>query len=110
MFLEMQLAAEQNKSIPPYEILKMATVNASKAMGLDNADVLAVGKYADIVMLDVKDNDVIPYIVYKGGKKDVKLTMINGQILYENGHYNLKEDIDVINQRAEEISRRLANK
>ena len=110
MFLEMQLAAEQNKTIPPYEILKMATVNASKAMGLDNADVLAKGKYADIIMLDVKDNDVIPYIVNKGSKKDVKLTMINGQILYENGQYNLNESVEEINQRAEEISRRLANK
>ena len=36
--------------------------------------------------------------------------MINGQILYENGQYNLKESVEEINQRAEEISRRLANK
>ena len=89
----------------------MATVNASKAMGLDNIDVLAVGKYADIIMLDVKDNqDVISEIVYRGKKEDVKLTMINGQILYENGSYNIKESIDSIYKKAEEISRRLANK
>ena len=110
MFLEMQLAANQNKDIPPFEILKMATVNASKAMGLDNADVLDVGKYADIIMLDIKDEDAVSYIVKKGSKKDVKLTMINGQILYENGQYSLKESVESINQKAEEISRRLANK
>ena len=110
MFLEMQLAATQNPSIPPFEILKMATINSSKAMGLDNADVLAVNKYADIIMLDVKDDDAISYIVNKGSKKDVKLTMINGQVLYENGHYNIKESVDDINHKAEEISRRLANK
>ena len=110
MFLEMHLAATQNKSIPPYEILKMATVNASKAMGLDNADVLAVNKYADIILVDVKGDGVISYLVNHGNKKDVKLTMINGQILYENGQYNLKESVDSIKQKAEEISRRLANK
>ena len=112
MFMEMQLIVkEQNNAIPPFEILKMATVNASKAMGLDNIDVLAVGKYADIIMLDVKDNqDVISEIVYRGKKEDVKLTMINGQILYENGSYNIKESIDSIYKKAEEISRRLANK
>ena len=110
MFMEMQLIAEQNKNIAPFDILKMATVNSSKAMGLDNADVLKVGKYADIIMLDIKDNDVVSYIVNKGNKKDVKLTMINGQILYENGHYNLKESVEAIHQKAEEISRRLANK
>ena len=110
MFMEMQLIAEQNKSIQPFEILKMATVNSSKAMGLDNADVLKVGKHADIIMLDVKDNNVISYIVNKGNKNDVKLTMINGQILYENGRYNLKDSVESIHQKAEEISRRLANK
>ena len=117
MFREMQLVVKHEKeSIPPYEILKMATVNASKAMCLDNADVLGVGKYADIIMLDLskpnmkKTDDVIKNIVYYGNKDNVVLTMIDGQILYENGVYNIKESVEDIYKKAEEISRRLANK
>ena len=117
MFKEMQLVVKHEKeSIPPYEILKMATVNASKAMCLDNADVLGVGKYADIIMLDLskpnmkKTDDVIKNIVYYGNKDNVALTMIDGKILYENGVYNIKESVEDIYKKAEEISRRLANK
>ena len=110
IFMEMRLIAEQNKTIPPFDIIKMATVNSAKAMGLDDADVLQVDKYADIIMLDIKDSDIIASIVNKGSKKDVKLTMIDGQILYENGQYNLKESVESIHRKAEEISRRLANK
>ena len=117
MFREMQLVVEHQKdAIPSFEILKMATVNASKAMGLDNADVLAVDKYADIIMLDLskpnmkKSGNIIFDIVHYGNKENVLLTMINGQILYENGVYNIKESVEEIYNKAEEISRRLANK
>ena len=104
----------QKGEIPPFEILKMATVNASKARGLDNADVLAVNKYADIIMLDLSNmkqtNDLIKNVVYYGKKENVLLTMINGQILYENGAYKINESVEEIYKKAEEISRRLANK
>ena len=39
-------------TIPDEEILKMATVNGAHAMGLKDADVLAEGKIADIVVFD----------------------------------------------------------
>ena len=114
MFMEMQLlSANQKEVIPPFEILKMATVNASKAMGLDDADVLGVNKYADIIMLDLslpnmkKTDDIIKNIVYYGNKDNVMLTMINGQILYENREFVLNENVQEIHDKAEEISRRL---
>ena len=110
MFREMQLAASNNKDIPAFEILKMATVNAARAMSMFNADVLATGKYADIIMLDIgQDDDSINNIVYDGKEENVKLTMINGKILYENGQYYLSESVDKINQKLEEISRRIEN-
>ena len=115
MFREMQLAASENQTIPAFEILKTATVNAAHAMNMLNADVLAVGKYADIILYDLshinskESNDIINNIVYKGSEKNVKLTMINGKILYENGRYYLNESVDKINEMAEEISRRIEN-
>ena len=120
MFKEMYLAAtlqkvtnNDPKGIPAFEILKMATVNGAKAMGLDKADVLAVGKYADIIMIDLYKpnmqpiNNIVTNLVYAGSKDNVILTMINCQILYENGQYFLKENIDDIYKKAEEITLRL---
>ena len=114
MFREMQLVAKQQKlAIPAFEILKMATVNAAKAMGLDKADVLAVNKYADIIMIDLHKpnmqpiNNIVNNLVYAGSKDNVILTMINGLILYENGQYFLKENIEDIYKKAEEITLRL---
>ena len=120
MFKEMYLAASLQKvtnndakSIPAFEILKMATVNAAKAMGLDNADVLAVDKYADIIMIDLHKpnmqpiNNIVTNLVYAGSKDNVILTMINGKILYQNGQYFLKETPEEIYKKAEEVTLRL---
>lgn len=120
MFKEMYLAATLQKainadpvSIPAFEILKMATVNASKAMNLDKADVLDVNKYADLIMIDLHKpnmqplNNIVTNLVYAGNKDNVKLTMINGRILYEDGHYFINEKIADIYQKAEEIASRL---
>ena len=120
MFKEMYLAAtlqkvtnNDAKSIPAFEILKMATVNAAKAMGLDNADVLAVDKYADIIMIDLHKpnmqpiNNIVTNLVYAGSKDNVILTMINGKILYQNGQYFLKETPEEIYKKAEEVTLRL---
>ena len=120
MFLEMQLASGFQKethhgeeTIPAFEYLKMATVNAAKAMLLDECDVLKVGKYADIIMLDLHQPnmqvspDIIHNIVYEGKVDNVILTMINGVILYENGKYFLKESLESIYQNAEKVIKRL---
>ena len=120
MFKEMYLAATLQKvltndpiSIPAFEILKMATVNASKAMGLDKADILAPGKYADIIMIDLTKpnmqpiNDIITNLVYAGSKDNVILTMINGRILYQDGHYLINEKVEDIYAKASEIASRI---
>ena len=120
MFKEMYLAATLQKvltddpiSIPAFEILKMATVNASKVMGLDEADILAPGKYADMIMIDLSKpnmqplNNIVTNLVYAGSKNNVMMTMINGRILYENGQYFLNESKEEIYAKAEEIATRI---
>lgn len=120
MFKEMYLAAtlqklkeEDPSAISAFDVLKMATVNAAKAMLLDDADVLAVNKYADIIMIDLSKpnmqplNNIVTNLVYSGSKDNVKLTMINGKILYENGHYNINESIEEIYKKAQEVTGRL---
>ncbi len=63
MFLVTGLAKLREKDasvVNGMEVLKMATVNGAKAMGLDDCDVLAEGKEADLIMIDLKQPNMQP--------------------------------------------------
>ena len=99
--------------LPAYEILKMATVNGAKAMGLDDCDVLEVGKKADIIEIDLMRpnmqplNNIVNNIVYSGSKENIKMTMINGRILYKDGKFFTKEKPSTIYRKCEKIRDRI---
>lgn len=116
MFLVTGLAKirENDASVvDAYDVIKMATVNGSIAMGLDNADILAPNKLADLIMIDLKQpnmqpmNNIVKNIVYAGSKSNIYLTMINGKILYEDGKFYLDEDIETIYKNAQTITDRI---
>lgn len=121
MFREMFLATglaklyEKNASaVDAHEVLRMATANGARAMEIPDADMLAEGKLADIIMIDLHQpnmqplNNITKNIVYSGSKQNVKMTMINGEILYENGEYRKDVDAEAIYARANEIIARLS--
>ena len=112
MFLVTGLAKLREKdaaAVDAWEVLKMATVNGSKAMNLPDTDVLAKGKLADIIMIDLHQpnmqplNNIPKNLVYSGSKQNVKMTMINGNILYENGCFMSEYDVEGIYRKANEI-------
>ena len=114
MFREMRLAATlEGVDIPAFEVLKMGTVNGALAMNLYDADVLAKDKLADIIMVDIskpnlKDSkDLIYDLVHRATEENVKLTMIDGKILYQDGQYFIKESVENIYKKVEEISQRI---
>ena len=120
MFREMYLATGLQKlkhnnpvSIPAYEVLKMATINGAYAMGLKDADTLEVGKLADLIMIDLYRpsmqpiNNIINNLVYSGEKDCVKLTMINGKILYRDGKFYVGEDIKDIYKKVQLLTEEL---
>lgn len=116
MFLVTGLAKIREKDasvVDGLTVLKMATVNGAHALGLDQADVLASGKLADVIMIDLTGpnmqpiNNIEKNIVYSGSKSNVYLTMINGKILYENGEFFLDEPIEQIYQKAQSITDRI---
>lgn len=100
-------------SLDGYQVLKMATVGGARALGLDDADTLEVGKLADIIMIDLHRpnmqplNNIEKNIVYSGSKENVKMTMINGRILYEDGKFFIGEPIEDIYKRAQEVTDRI---
>ena len=52
-------------------------------------------------------NNIAKNIVYSGGKDDVKMTMVNGKILYMDGKFYLDEPIEKIYEKAQQITDRL---
>ncbi len=123
MFREMFLVAGLSNlremdaaSLETMEVLRMATVNGAKAMRLNKSDVLAKGKYADLIMIDLHQPNMQPIhniaknIVYSGSKVNVKMTVINGKILYYKGEYNVGENPEDIYKKCQEIAERILEK
>lgn len=95
------------------EVLYMATTGAARAMGLFDCDCLAEGKLADMILIDLKqpnmqpENNFVKNIVYSGSKQNVKLAMVNGNILYENQAFYIGTPKEEVYRRANEIIRRM---
>lgn len=91
------------------EVLKMACVGGARVMGLDYCDGIAVGKKADLIVIDLHRpnmrpiNNITKNVVYAGSKENVRLTMINGKVLYENGCFNIGEEAEKIYAEADKI-------
>ena len=120
MFKEMSLVINLAKiktnnpnALSAYEVLKMATVNGAKILGLDDCDTLEVGKLADIIEIDLSRpnmqpiNNVVDNLVNSGSKDNIKLTMINGKVLYEDGKFFINQDIEEIYDKVQEIGDRI---
>ena len=79
-------------------VLEMACVGGARAMGLSDCDDIAPGKCADLVVIDLQRPNMQPVhnparnLVYAGSKENVRLTMVNGRILYENGEFFVGTD------------------
>ena len=120
MFREMFLVAGLSKvrendaaGISAERVLQMATVNGAKAMRLHGADTLARGKYADMILIDLHkpnmqpENNIISNLVYSCNKSNVRMTMVNGRILYRDGEYNIGESPERIYQNCNAILQRM---
>lgn len=119
MFREMYLIAATQKindcdaaSTDANAILKAATIGSAHCMGLDECDVIDEGKTADLIVIDMHRpnmqpiNNITKNIVYSGSKENVKMTMINGKILYENGAF-MNTDIEKIYSEAQAVIDRI---
>ena len=119
MFREMHLITALQKidnkdaaSTDAIEILKAATQGSAKCMGLVDCDVIDVGKKADLIIIDMKRpnmqpvNNILKNIVYSGSKENIKMTMINGKILYRDGKF-IDTDVDTIYKNAQAVIDRI---
>lgn len=118
MFREMYLASCMQKlslmdasAGKAEEILTMACVGGARAMGLDDCDDIAPGKKADLCVIDLHRPNMQPELnipknlVYSGSKENVRLTMVNGRILYENGEFFVGEEPEEIYRQVNRLCR-----
>jgi cytosine/adenosine deaminase-related metal-dependent hydrolase len=84
------------QSMTPEQVLSMVTIDAARALGLDNeVGTLEAGKRADIILVNT-GSDVFTQpaahtsaycrLVYQASASSVAATIINGQIVYQDGH------------------------
>ncbi len=94
------------------EILRAACSTGARAMRID-ADCIAPGKLADLVVIDLHqanmqpEHNTVKNLVYSGSNSNVLLTMVNGKILYENGVYHVGESPEDIIAHARAAAERI---
>jgi 5-methylthioadenosine/S-adenosylhomocysteine deaminase len=120
MFEEMHLAAIIHNGyrrdaviMKPEQVLKMATVNGAKLQGREDTGCLEVGKKADIIAIDFRGKghmypafEPMAMLVYATQASDVCMTMVDGNILYEDGKF-LTLDKETVLKNAEAAVKRL---
>ena len=120
MFREMYLACvlqklrrEDAAACPAGDILYAACSGGARAMGLPDCDSLAPGKWADLAVIDLSRPSMRPILapaqnlVYSGSKDCVRLTMVAGRILYENGEFHVGDSVEHIIAEAEKYTKEL---
>jgi 5-methylthioadenosine/S-adenosylhomocysteine deaminase len=121
MFREMGTAAKLHKVIEmdptvidAKTVLRMATISGAKALGLDDRiGSIEPGKYADIIVVDMKKPHLIPLynpysqIVYAASGPDVRTSIIGGSLVMHERkllHVDVPSVMGEVNSIAESIA------
>ena len=99
-FEEMKVFAMASKmyyndptAVTPREALYAATRAGALAQGREDSGLLKEGYKADLIMIDIAQpnmypvHDLLNNLVYSASGTDVKMTMSDGKVVYENGEY-----------------------
>ena len=113
MFLTtgLQKLAHGAEAVDAMDVLDMACKNGAYACGFGDCDCLAVGKQADLILIDLNQpnmqplNNIEKNVVYSGSKQNVSMVMIAGKILYDRGEFFIGDDPQRIYAEANRIIR-----
>lgn len=105
MFEEMHLASLIHKGVAhdptvlsPWDVIEMATVNGAKALGRDDIGAIAVGKNADLCVVDLDRPHLTPaldlanLVVHSMHASDVVMTFVDGDSVYDKGRTGAEFD------------------
>ena len=117
MFAQMRQAVfDQNTllsyadSIQSRQLLKMATANGAKALGIENVGELKNGNKADLVLIDISGlivHNIFDSIVYSCSSQNVLLTMVDGKVVWDGRKVNANKSEKTVFQKAKQISKKI---
>lgn len=94
------------------DVFEMATINGARAAGFDKLGKLEPGWRADIIGLSTDGTrgtplyEVLSYLVFAARGEDVQFTMVDGEILMEDGTVTVV-DADTVRKSATEVAESL---
>jgi len=123
MFEEIHIASILNKalnedatSVKAMDVIKMATINGARALGLDKEiGSIELGKKADLILIDIKKAHIYPVhnlisaITYSVQGSDVDTVIVDGRILMENRELKTI-DLDETMEKVDSLTRELLKK
>jgi 5-methylthioadenosine/S-adenosylhomocysteine deaminase len=117
MFTEMRTAALLQKLahgpevLPAHRVLRMATIDGARALGLDKEiGSVEAGKRADLIVVKLDQlhsspqRDAVSALVYAAVASDVRATIIDGQVLMRDGELLTMNEASVIENANREAS------
>jgi len=115
IFKELKLAAILHKGVSrradatdAHTICRLATLGGAMAQGRTDCGKIEVGKKADLILIDMDSLHNIPSygyettVAYSADSSDVRMTMVDGRILYKNGEYTTI-DIEKLKYEAKDV-------
>jgi len=109
MLTEMRTAALVQKArrgpeaLPALTVLRMATIDGARALGLgDEIGSIETGKRADLILLNLDRlhltpcPDVVSTIVYAAQSSDVETVLIDGRVLLHDGRLTMMDEREVM--------------
>ncbi|WP_438014838.1 amidohydrolase family protein [Sorangium sp. So ce315] len=131
MFNEMRLTALFNKIarrdpkvMPPWEVLRMATIESARAIGLGGEiGSLEVGKQADLILVDLREpslapvldspvRNIVPNLVYNARGTEVRTVIVAGRTVMRDGQVLTMDERAVLEEAqaaADAIARQVAS-
>ncbi|MEA2584988.1 MAG: 5-methylthioadenosine/S-adenosylhomocysteine deaminase [Thermomicrobiales bacterium] len=114
-----KIAAGSPLPLPAWQVLRMATIDGARVLGIeDRVGSLEEGKEADLILLDLTRpplapvvmrpaRNLVPNLVYAETGANVRLTMVAGRVIYQDGafanvdHASLIDDVAAATARFE---------
>lgn len=94
------------------DVLKIATVNGFRAQGRTDSGAIAVGKKADLTVMDIcaahmyPQTDMVNNLVYAANGADIVLTMVDGTVVYRDGSFPTI-DLEKVKYEVQKASERI---
>ena len=108
-----KVSLEDAAAMDAHLVLHMATAGGAMAMQLPDCDVIAPGKKADLILIDLNQpnmqplNHITKNLVYSGSKQNIKMTMVDGEILFQDGKFFVGVPAEEIYAKANESIQRM---